>query len=628
MILTRNKKTLLLLPEQPTLRERFAAEELSRYLRRILSVETQDAQEAEPEANHFVIGGPSRNKVAGKMLDASAFRALLTGPEGIYIEIRDNFVFIAGSEGEFDDKERGTVYGVYEFLERYLSCCFAAYSDPLLKAGEIVPVMDSCVLSDGRYIKAMADRPYRTAIIQYGEAAGNPYHKLNLPFIDWMCKNRYNRILTWASVYEVYKKTGLCEELDRRGIRLSVGHHESSRMWLPYFGNEYFPEHYAETHPEYYRLNADGSRFQPKSSEDHTGQWVYCSRNADCIETIAANLNRWIDENPLVDVIAFWPNDGVWEQCSCEKCAPYSKVENYTWFQNEVAKRVNRVHPEVKLDMLVYVDLWEYPRGQKLESCLLVDEATWAASGQRKCGKPDGSCLSGTDIEKNLMAWKNAGAEVVYYDYYMGVFPGRQRVIPMADEVQSIWKRFVKLGILGAGTQIECFNIWNNLCNLYTFGRTAYDVSRSFEDNLKEMCALYGKGGPFVAKAVRIMEETLDGQEIIGFAGQYMITHVDKEQVYRLFEQALDAAEGKTERNNVRLSRMAFRYTDLEVNDDSNASRKGYSRFQTYDDPTGELAYMAVHFDSFLHNDPGVGIAIPVTNTRTEYQPDQWLLFE
>ena len=278
--------------------------------------------------------------------------------------------------------------------------------------------------------------------------------------------------------------------------------------------------------------------------------------------------------------------------------------------------------------MLVYVDLWECPEGAKLEGCLQIDEAAWAKD-QRKCGKPDGSCLSHTEFEENILRWKAAGADVVYYDYYMGVYGNRQRIIPMADEIQSIWKRFENVGISGAGTQIECFNIWNHLMNLYTFGRTAYDSSLSFEDNLTSLTRLFGEGGSEIAQAIRLMEQTLDGQEIIGFAGKYMIEHIDKETVYGLFEKALAATKGKTERNNIRLLRMAFRYSDIETADSSNSRRTAVSRFQDYDDPTGELAYMATHFDSFRHNDPGYAIAFPVTNTDTHsFVPDKWYDFE
>lgn len=374
MILTKATPIYIILPFQPTPREEFAAREIARYLNRIFGIKAFWSKERSPGANCFYLGGPARNPGAAFLLSEEDFGALLTGPEGMLVEIRDREVLIAGSEG-FDDCERGIVYGVYEFLEWFLGCCLAAYSKPGTCAGEIVPVYDSLTLPDCRYVKAGADRPYRTAIVQYGEAAGNPCHELNLSFVDWLAKNRYNRILTWASVYEAYKETGLTQELEKRGIRLSVGHHESSRMWLPYYGNKYFPEHYRKTHPEYYRLNPDGTRYQPKDASDHTGQWIYCSRNTDCIRQVAENLISWTEENPLVDTIAFWPNDGISPQCCCEECSKYSKVENYAYFQNEVAKRVSAARPRIKMNMLVYVDLWKCPEGFRAEQNLQIDEA-------------------------------------------------------------------------------------------------------------------------------------------------------------------------------------------------------------------------------------------------------------
>lgn len=165
--------------------------------------------------------------------------------------------------------------------------------------------------------------------------------------------------------------------------------------------------------------------------------------------------------------------------------------------------------------------------------------------------------------------------------------------------------------------------------NLYTFGRTAYDASLSFEDNLLALCRLFGEGAEFVMQAVRRMEEALDGEAIIGFAGKYMIEHVDKACIYGLFEKALAVAAQRTERNNIRLLRMAFRYSELETADPSNARRIEATRFQEYDDPSGELAYMAVHFDSFFHNNSQYGIAFPVTNTDTRsFVPNQWYCFE
>ena len=74
---------------------------------------------------------------------------------------------------------------------------------------------------------------------------------------------------------------------------------------------------------------------------------------------------------------------------------------------------------------------------------------------------------------------------------------------------------------------------------------------------------------------------------------------------------------------------MAFRYSEIETADLSNRERKTSTRFQEYGDLSGELAYMAVHFDSFRHNDPGYGIAFPIMNTDTKgFVPDGWYEFE
>lgn len=623
MKLTKNSGYRLLLPTDPTPRETFAAEELSRYLKHCLNMTPQN------EGISIMIGGPDRNPATAKWITNEEFDTLLTEAEGICIRIDKNRILLAGSQ-HHEDQERGTLYAVYEFLERYFGCCFAAYSAPNIDAGKIVPDYEELDLPEGEYIKNGADRPYRTAIVQYGDRAGNPIHPLNVRFFDWLIQNRYNRLLIWANIYETWRKAGLVEELIKRGLSLSVGHHEASSLWMPYYGNEYFSERYVETHPEYFRLEADGSRFVPTEPNDPFGQWIFCSRNEAFIAEISRNIIKWLEQNPQVDTITLWPNDGKREQCHCAQCAPYTKIENYTYAQNEIAKRVATVYPHVKIDMLIYVDLWECPDGVQLEPNLFIDEATWATT-LRSCGRPDGSALIGTYFDENLQRWKKTGAQVVYYDYYMGVYGNRQRIIPMADEVQSIWKDFIKKDVAGAGTQIECFNLWNHLVNLYTFGRTAYDTTLSLEDNLSFLGRLFGEGAPYVTEAVRRMEETLDGQVPISQAGKYMIEHVDKKVVYALFDNALKAANQKRCRNNIRLMRMAFRYSELETADRINqptAEKVRYVAFREYNDPTGELAYMA-QFDSFYQNDQGYGIAFPVTNTDTKgFQPDEWYHFE
>ena len=109
---------------------------------------------------------------------------------------------------------------------------------------------------------------------------------------------------------------------------------------------------------------------------------------------------------------------------------------------------MSAVYPQMKIDMLLYVDLWQCPESIRLSENLLLDEATWHDSGLRTVGKPDGSCLEDSLFEKNIIPWRKTGAQRVYYDYYMGVYPARNRYIPMADEVQSVFRRCRTLGLM------------------------------------------------------------------------------------------------------------------------------------------------------------------------------------
>jgi hypothetical protein len=80
--------------------------------------------------------------------------------------------------------------------------------------------------------------------------------------------------------------------------------------------------------------------------------------------------------------------------------------------------------------------------------------------------------------------------------------------------------------------------------------------------------------------------------------------------VYNLFDSAYNAEPEGILRNNIRLLRMAFRYTDLATNGGGNK----------------ELRYMYDHFDSYQH-DPGYGIYIAVTGTGGVYTTDKWYTF-
>lgn len=617
MQLDQKSNIVIVLPNDPLKTEYFAAEELAGYLNLSLGVKPQISNEKADNAYHFIIGGPSRNREALPIIDNQTFSARVPGPEGLFVDIRERDTLLAGSEDN-DGYNRGTLYAVYEFLERYMGCCFGAYSKAGVAAGEIVPRHSNLFLQPEIYCKEAADLPYRTAIVQYNAWVSDADHALNPAFFSWLAKNRYNRILTWVGIYEQYRELGLIAELEKRGIRLSVGHHQSVSTWLPPFGSKQFPKQYAKENPEFYRLDKDGTRHIPKDPTDFNGQLIFCNRNTDLIEEVAKNVNRWITENPLVDTIAFWPNDGKAPQCCCDECAKYAKIENYLYFENELAKRVTALHPQVKIDVLIYMDLWDCPADIQLCDGIQIDQSTWAADAIRSCGKPDGSCIIGTKFEDNLLSYRRKCKNTVFYEYYMGNYGNKQKVLPSADELQSLYQHYKRVGISGSGTQMECFNLWNNLLNFYCFARTAYDISLSLSQQIKDICRLFGAGGQHIAKIFDIYEQTMDGQVPINASGEFFVRNVDKATVYDLFEQALIDADSATAKNNVRLLRMAFRYTHISTL---------YDRKEENPDNAAELDYMFTQFNSYLSGD-GYAIAIPKRKKTKTVCENVWYKFD
>lgn len=523
--------------------------------------------------------------------------------EGMSIAVENDTVTILG-EGN------GILYGVYEFLERFIGFNFGAYT-------EIVPQKDEYLIENTKYVKNGADLCYRTAVVQFGVWAGDPDRALTPAFIDWLAKNRYNRVLTWVSVYEGLKEKGLMPEFEKRGIKLSVGHHQSIFTFLP-------PEKYLKTNPEYYRLEKDGSRFDPS---DYNGQLVLCCRNDECIAEVAKNAIAWLKENPNVDCLAFWPNDGKADQCCCEKCAPFSKIENYLYFENELAKRIRKELPDIKIDVLIYIDLWDCPENMQLCDGVVIDEAVWSANGLRNCGALDGSGIIGTDYAKNILKYRKNCKNTVFYDYYMGNYNARQRLMPAADEMQSIFKFCVQNGISGSGTQFECFNVWNNLLNFFAFARTQYDTELDFETVLSRFSTLFGNGGKYVIEIMEMAERVCDGQDAIRNMGIYTMQNLDMTKVYALFDKALESETNSVCRNNLRMLRLAFRYSDLLTSDKTEDTAREPHPL-TCIDPTGELAYMSYTFDGYHNKNSLYGIAMPLTN-KSDKKPDSvWYNFE
>jgi len=118
----------------------------------------------------------------------------------------------------------------------------------------------------------------------------------------------------------------------------------------------------------------------------------------------------------------------------------------------------------------------------------------------------------------------------------------------------------------------------------------------------------------------------IDGQVSIDKAGEYLIRNADKAMVYDLFDKALETAEQTLFRNNIRIFRMVWRYSDLEVSstDESNSTEI----MSKVEDENGELWFMRQNFDSFISEREGIGAAFPIIKQHEGFKENKYYVFE
>ena len=140
MNISKSSTISIVLPADATLREQFAAEELQKYIRLICGAQLQIVTDAQAcEGQCIAIGGPERNACTRQWISEEAFDREVPGPEGIMIRSFENGLVLAGRSKNSNELERGTVYAVYEFLERFCGCSFGAFTKQDVPGGELIP---------------------------------------------------------------------------------------------------------------------------------------------------------------------------------------------------------------------------------------------------------------------------------------------------------------------------------------------------------------------------------------------------------------------------------------------------------------------------------------------------------
>ena len=326
------------------------------------------------------------------------------GREAFAISRKGNTITITGG------CRIGTLYGVYEFVEKYC--------DVWSVAPGVTYAPKNKALSFGEVKASGKPAIARRELYHIGQ--------------DWTVTPMRRK---WSN-------------FDRRN-RISVSQY--NKMFSPYISNEFRvshtlgqgchtfyafvpPEKYAKTHPEYFSLNASGVRDFRKNAG---GQLCLSNKDVENIvfDALVGAIKKDRKKSPKYypRVYDFSHLDNTNYLCFCKECKKiidkYGKEDSglMVWFINKIARRVKPLYPDVKLRTFAYVSTEPLPKGIRAEDnvimqlCDLYSQSNHMYPLTNKINKKREALTRGWGkLTKHLMIWdyilQGGGVPVVPVD--------------------------------------------------------------------------------------------------------------------------------------------------------------------------------------------------------------------
>lgn len=497
--------------------ERYAAEELQRYLERIsgakLPVVTDEGAAA---GNEILLGDNAHLRRLGPPVDFAKL-----GTDGFVLRSHGTCVVIAGG------KPRGTLYGVYALLEEKLGVRWLAPDCEIVpKAARLeIPAVDETQAPALEYREV-----YWTEMLRDGVFAAR--HRLN------------------GANYPLTERQG------GRAVQYFPFVHSFDALIPP----ELFKEH-----PEYF----------PEIGGKRVGGYVQrCLSNPD-VETLAiARVRQWIREHPAANIISVSQNDtGKW--CQCARCKALDDAEgspsaSMLRFVNAIAAAVEREHPGVRIDTLAYQYTRKPPRTLKPRANVIVRLCSIEccfAHPLEACPSPENA-----RFRDDLVAWQPVAPRLYVWDYTTD-FAHYEQPFPNFDSLQPNVRFFVRHGVQGLFEQGNYQSPAGELAPLraYLLAKLLWnpdsDVRRHTGEFLR---GYYGPAAAGLQAYLDLLQEQVRDKPVHAhiFDGpKSAFLHDDfLERAGRILDEAERQAGGEVVRQRVRVARLPVWYVQLARN--------------------------------------------------------------
>ncbi|MDD5676616.1 MAG: DUF4838 domain-containing protein [Kiritimatiellae bacterium] len=463
-----------------SLPEKFAAEELQGYLKKICGANIPIKKAGDGRFKRMIlVGTPASNPlvgerrkdscfVAGKRGGAMAFSSREEELDAFQVETRNGHLLLAGSN------PRASLYAVYDFLEQNLGVFWPS----VFPEEEIVPRREKIILKK----------------IKYRECAGFKYRGYalaDLHIIDWMAKHKMNRAgLSFKTCDNTnYYRNTLLPEIQKRGIMLSAATH----------GFHYFiaPEKYFGEHPEYYCLPSGSGKRVP-------GQ--FCTYNKEALKIYTDNFLAFMARHPEIDFFHPSQEDG-YGWCECPLCGneKWEVIRSQAMASDKLLNAVNSVADEAgtrfpgkPIVFQGYVATGPVPKQAKPRANVIAMLAFFEKTAGDIAATNIVSYHSCPDIfayyRRIIREWTEIVPEVFIYEYYCGRSAWNGRPMVLSRNIRNSLKYFVDHGVKGLVSQ-GGYKWWRAyLLNHYLLAELLWNVNADVDVLTRNFCALrYGK---------------------------------------------------------------------------------------------------------------------------------------
>ncbi len=476
LILTKGGKTdyTIVIANDATEQEYHAGEELAIFLKKVTGAEFPVQREIGTgkiqKKPQIFVGYNScvQNIIPGINLDD-------LGKEGFVIITKDSNLIIIGG------RPRGTLYGVYTFLEDYVGCRW--YSSKVSK----IPQCPDLII-DPISVKKVPYLEYRHVFY---------YDSFDA---DWAVRNKSNG--------------GYLSKLDyKRGGKITFRKRFGHTLYYLVPPGKYF-----QRHPEYFseingkrvwettglRETRDEEGYFEKSGEN-LGQ--LCLTNIDLVKVVAENAKVWLREPNDDNIIDISQMDN-YNRCQCKECLKLEEEEGgpsgpLIHFVNKVAELIEQEFPEIFVSTFAYAYTRKPPIKVRPRNNVLIQLCNIECSFLHPL-----TDIQNKDFFDDFIAWSKLTDNIYIWDYVTN-FDHYLQPHPNLYVLAPNIKLFVENGVkgifeegahnsTGEFAELRAWLIAKLLWNPYL------DIEILIKDFLK---GYYEEAGPFILKYIKLIHD-------------------------------------------------------------------------------------------------------------------------